>query len=413
MYFGKTAGVVGAIPGTRLAGRSPPARVIPTIIIINRYDYSALFFFLFFVNTALARTELKATIAASLSPILRRRTMATMTIKTTTGRGRGAVEDEVDVVLIINLASCGSITCTAPGAPRANMDRKWSPAASTWVPNPWRSWCGRSWCRRGRKQQSLRSGRHHRHRRRMEAAGSWRGRRCWDRNPVVLGTRAVSSILGRPRWANSRKSDFPTGYTPIHRPPPGWASNLRRDDERLEWDSKRKIVWCSSLLLAAMYFFQFLNELSSKYDFSEQTVAFISNMQTSFLSHNVTICTCISYSLQVTRQIHPTRRSSQQNEKQRAAARNLTPCVTHFICRKGSYRDRFCCVYAEPRAVHCGFRPVSPDRGRHRRGENRRRSPLTAPRDTSGPLGRWVPSTPMYTIPSASSHLRKKERSVH
>jgi len=122
MYFGKTAGVVGAIPGTRLAGRSPPARV-PTIIIINRYDYSALFFLLFFVNTALARTELKATIAASLSSIFRRR-MATMTIKTTTGGGRGAVEDEADVMLIINLASCGSITCTVPEAPRANMDRK-------------------------------------------------------------------------------------------------------------------------------------------------------------------------------------------------------------------------------------------------------------------------------------------------
>lgn len=55
MYFGKTAGVVGASLA-RGCRESPPAHTHV--------------FFLFIINTALARTELKATVAVSLSPIL-------------------------------------------------------------------------------------------------------------------------------------------------------------------------------------------------------------------------------------------------------------------------------------------------------------------------------------------------------
>lgn len=55
MYFGKTAGVVGASLA-RGCRESPPAHTHV--------------FFLFIINTALARTELKATVAVSLSSIL-------------------------------------------------------------------------------------------------------------------------------------------------------------------------------------------------------------------------------------------------------------------------------------------------------------------------------------------------------
>lgn len=73
-----------------------------------------------------------------------------------------------------------------------------------------------------------------------------------------------------------------------------------------------------------------------------------------------------------------------------------------------TYQDRFCYVYVGPRAMHCDSRPESPDRGRRRRGESRKRSPSTAPRDTNDLLGRPVPSTPECTIPSVLSHLRNK-----
>ena len=55
MYFGKTAGVVGTTPARATEDR--PRRT---------HTCS----FLFIINTALARTELKATVVASLSPIL-------------------------------------------------------------------------------------------------------------------------------------------------------------------------------------------------------------------------------------------------------------------------------------------------------------------------------------------------------
>ena len=53
VYFGKTAGVVGAT----CRWRSPPARFL-------------FLFYLVIINTALVRTELKATVVASLSAIL-------------------------------------------------------------------------------------------------------------------------------------------------------------------------------------------------------------------------------------------------------------------------------------------------------------------------------------------------------
>lgn len=54
MYFGKTAGVVGATPAHATDGR-------PRHIFL---------FYLVIINTALVRTELKATVIASLSTIL-------------------------------------------------------------------------------------------------------------------------------------------------------------------------------------------------------------------------------------------------------------------------------------------------------------------------------------------------------
>jgi len=56
VYFGKTAGVVGATPARAAGDR------------LRRTHTCS--FHLFIINTALARTELKATVAASLSPIL-------------------------------------------------------------------------------------------------------------------------------------------------------------------------------------------------------------------------------------------------------------------------------------------------------------------------------------------------------
>lgn len=108
------------------------------------------------------------------------------------------------------------ITCTAPGAPRASRGKTWPPALSTWVPSLWRSWCGRSWYRRGRRRSRCPGWSPWRTRRRTEAGELWPGRRCSDRSRAARDRRAAFSTLGHPESASSRRSGSQICCTPRH-----------------------------------------------------------------------------------------------------------------------------------------------------------------------------------------------------